>query len=155
MDLCDIHVGEKYILNVNEYTEMDFDAADWMSRFADAHYGELLVVVERIDSVRECEVMLAKLYGFDIGDEVILRLDDFIKGALTARMSLGLDYEPKDELTATVLMFNVYAMNLDVCVAFTDSNKIPHKSWISGRCLNLKCTKFMDNEELDKLFEDM
>lgn len=49
MDLCDIHIGEKYILNVDEYANMDFNVASWMSRLANARYGELPVVVKEID----------------------------------------------------------------------------------------------------------
>ena len=62
MDLCDIHIGEKYILNVNEYTEMDFDTADWMDQFADAHYVELPVVVERIDDGDMLDVLIIPSY---------------------------------------------------------------------------------------------
>lgn len=62
MDLRDIHVGGKYILNVNEYANMDYDVADWMSRFADAHYGELPVVVDRIDEGDVLDVLIFPSY---------------------------------------------------------------------------------------------
>lgn len=62
MDLCDIHVGEKYILNVNEYVNMDYDIPHWMSQFADAHYEELPVVVEELDDGDMLDVLILPSY---------------------------------------------------------------------------------------------
>ena len=61
MDLCDIYVGGKYTLNVNEYTKMDFSAADWMSQFADEH-GEVPVVASEIDEGDMLDVLIFPSY---------------------------------------------------------------------------------------------
>lgn len=61
MDLCNIRIGGKYILNVNEYIKMSFRAPDWMFRFSD-EYGDVPVVVDMIDKGGALDVLIFPSY---------------------------------------------------------------------------------------------